>query len=189
MQKDRQRVTILMVDDDAEDCLIMKTAFQESSLEHDLICFENGQEMMDYLKLCGKDESSDAPCPDLILLDLNMPRKDGRVVLYEIKNDPNLKDIPVVVLTDSDDAVDAIQCYKLGASLFYTKSQWLEILVEVISSAGEYWFDFASKVGGAQLSADERQDGEAESGNPASSYLSQNSYFQEYQKDSHGRVH
>lgn len=133
-----------MVDDDEDDCFIMRKAFQESSLEHDLTCFENGQEMMDYLHRCGKAESPDAQRPDLILLDLNLPVKDGRTVLYEVKNDPDLKDIPVVVLTDSEDAVDAIQCYELGASLFYTKSQWLEVLVELIKSSGEYWFKVAT---------------------------------------------
>lgn len=135
-----------MVDDDEDDCLIMRRALQESSLEHDLACFKNGQEMMDYLHRCGKNESSDPPCPDLILLDLNMPVKDGRMVLHEIKSDPDLRDIPVVVLTDSEDPLDAIQCYELGANLFYTKSQWLEIIAEIIKSSGEYWFDFAVKI-------------------------------------------
>jgi CheY-like chemotaxis protein len=148
MHKDRQKVTILIVDDDPEDCLIMRTAFEESSLEHDLTCFADGQQLMDYLHRCCRDAST--PYPDLILLDLNMPVKDGRAVLYEIKSDSDLKGIPIVVLTDSEDPLDAIQCYELGASLFYTKFQWLEMLGEIIKDSGEYWFDFAAKFSGMQ---------------------------------------
>jgi CheY-like chemotaxis protein len=161
MQKDKYRVKILMVDDDEDDCLILRTAFQESSLEHDLVCFENGRKIMDYLQHHYiRDKNSDTPCSYLILLDLNMPVMDGRAVLYEIKNDPELKDIPVVVLTGSEDAVDAIQCYELGASLFYTKSQWMEILAEIIKSSGKYWFDFAARLSGKKISANERCDAE-----------------------------
>jgi len=151
--KHKSKVMILMVDDDEEDCFIMKKAFQESSLNHDLICLENGQEIMDYLHRCSKAGNPDAPRPDIILLDLNMPVKNGRTVLYEIKQDPDLKDIPVVVLTDSEEEIDAVQCYELGASLFYTKSQWLETLAEIIKSSGDYWFDFASKINGIRMSA------------------------------------
>jgi len=189
MLKHRSKITILMVDDDEDDRFIMRTAFQESSLDHDLTCFQNGQEMMDYLHRCGKDESFDAPRPDLILLDLNMPVKDGRIVLYEIKNDPDLKDIPVVVLTDSEDAVDAIQCYELGASLFYTKSQWIEILVEIIRNSGEFWFDFAARLSRTNMSSAEQQDRKAESEHPSSSCLNPNSYSKERQRDTRRRVH
>lgn len=132
----------MMADDDEDDCFLFQEALAESSLKHDLRCFANGKELMDYLRRCGEYERSDGPRPDLIILDLNMPIKDGRETLREIKNDPKLKDIHVMVMTESREEADLMFCYSLGAEIFLTKEEWFKILVEIVKTSGEYWFDF-----------------------------------------------
>ncbi len=102
MKQHSKPITILMADDDADDRLMTKEAFEESRLKNDLRFVHDGVELLDYLKRRGNyEDPATSPRPGLILLDLNMPRKDGREALEEIKSDPKLKNIRVVILTTS----------------------------------------------------------------------------------------
>src|SRR5713101_1259658 len=115
-------IVILMADDDADDRLLAKDALVECGLANDLHFVENGEEILDYLRRRGRyQQPGAAPRPGLILLDLNMPKKDGREALREIKSDPDLKKIPVVVLTTSKAETDVGQIYELGANSFISK--------------------------------------------------------------------
>jgi CheY-like chemotaxis protein len=136
-----RRIVILMAEDDDDDRVLMRDALAESDLDCDFRCVNDGAEMMDYLYRRGKHWGADAPRPNLILLDLNMPVKDGREVLRELKENPEFKDIPVVVLTESLSNFDCLYCYRLGVQSFFTKAAWLESLPEVIKASGQYWFD------------------------------------------------
>ncbi len=133
-------ITILMADDDPEDRLLTQEAFEENHLANDLRFVEDGIELLDYLHQRGQySDPTTAPRPGLILLDLNMPRKDGRQALQEIKADPELRRIPVVVLTTSQAEEDIFQTYDLGCSSFITKPVSFEGLVAVTKSISEYW--------------------------------------------------
>jgi len=135
-----QPITILMAEDDADDRLLAKDAFQESHVANDLHFVEDGVELLDYLHRQGVyTDLADAPIPDLILLDLNMPRKDGREALQEIKTDPNLRRIPVVVLTTSKAEEDILRSYNIGAASYITKPVTFEALVEIVKGLGDYW--------------------------------------------------
>jgi CheY-like chemotaxis protein len=128
-------ITILMADDDAEDRMLAKKALDSVRLANDLRFVEDGQELLDYLR------RTDVPRPGIVLLDLNMPRKDGREALREIKADPALRDIPVVVLTTSRAEADILRTYELGASSFITKPVTFDGLVEVMRALDKYWFE------------------------------------------------
>jgi two-component system, response regulator len=132
---------ILMADDDEEDILLVREAFAKSRLLNDLHAVVDGVELMDYLRHTGRySDPASAPRPDIILLDLNMPKKDGREALKEIKADPGLKDIPVIVLTSSKGQTDILKTYELGANSFITKPVTFQSMCEVIAKLGEYWF-------------------------------------------------
>lgn len=133
-----QPITILMAEDDADDRLLVKDAFQESHVINNLYFVEDGVELLDYLREQGKYKDADR-FPDLILLDLNMPRKDGREALEEIKADPRLRHVPVVVLTTSKTEEDILRSYDTGAAGFITKPVTFEGLVDAIKGLGEYW--------------------------------------------------
>jgi CheY-like chemotaxis protein len=131
-----------MADDDDDDCLLAREALAESRLANELYFVKDGEELMDYLYRRGKYVlESDSPRPGLILLDLNMPKKDGREALTLIKSDPNLRQIPVVVLTTSKAEEDIYRSYDLGANSFITKPVTFASLVEVIKTIGKYWFE------------------------------------------------
>lgn len=133
-------ITILMADDDEDDRLLAKDAFQESQVANDMYFVEDGVELLEYLRREGKYvDSALAPKPDLILLDLNMPRKDGREALQEIKADRLLRHIPIVILTTSQAEEDILASYDFGASSFISKPVTFEGLVAVIKKLGEYW--------------------------------------------------
>lgn len=135
-------IVILMADDDADDRLLAKDALTECRLANDLHFVENGEELLDYLKRRGKfAQLANSPRPGLILLDLNMPRKDGREALKEIKADPELRTIPVVVLTTSKADTDIGCIYQLGANSFISKPVSFDSLVEVMKVIGRYWFE------------------------------------------------
>jgi CheY-like chemotaxis protein len=130
-----------MAEDDADDRQLTREAFEESRVVNDLRFVENGVELMDYLKGRGKySDPEQSPRPGLILLDLNMPKKDGREALNEIKSDPALQHIPVVVLTTSKQEEDILRSYELHANSYITKPVTFEGLVQVIKAIGLYWF-------------------------------------------------
>lgn len=133
-------ITILMADDDPDDRVLTKDALEENRLANDLHFVEDGEELMDYLYQRGKYDDTNSPRPGLILLDLNMPKKDGREALAEIKADPKLKQIPVIVLTTSKAEEDILKTYDLGVSSFITKPVTFEDLVYVTKAIGTYWF-------------------------------------------------
>jgi CheY-like chemotaxis protein len=138
----RKTVTILMADDDEDDCMLAREALAETRLTNDLYFVRDGEELMDYLYRRGQYAQPNAlPRPDLILLDLNMPKKDGREALTEIKSDPNLRQIPVVVLTTSKAQDDIYEIYDLGANSFITKPVTFSSLVEMMKTLGKYWFE------------------------------------------------
>lgn len=135
-------ITILIADDDADDRSMIKEAFEENRLANDLRFVKNGEELMEYLQRKGKFENpAESPRPGLILLDLNMPKKDGREALREIKSDVSLRGIPVVVLTTSKAQEDIYKTYDLGVNSFVTKPVTFEALVEITKHLGRYWFE------------------------------------------------
>jgi CheY-like chemotaxis protein len=135
-------VVILMADDDADDRELTREALSESRLVNELYFVEDGAALLDYLHRRGAySEPGSSPRPGVILLDLNMPRMDGREALREIKADPGLRDIPIVVLTTSKAEEDIAQSYDLGANSFISKPVTFEGLVEVVRELGKYWFD------------------------------------------------
>lgn len=131
-----------MADDDADDRLLAQDALAESKLANDLYLVCDGQELMDYLYRTGKyQDPSSSPRPGVILLDLNMPKKGGFEALAEIRSDPALRQIPIVILTTSKSEEDIYRGYDMGASSFVTKPVTFEGLVEAMSSLGQYWFE------------------------------------------------
>jgi two-component system response regulator len=135
-------ITILLADDDPDDRQLTKEAFEENHLANDLRFVADGEELMDYLHQRGKYAAPGAaPAPGLILLDLNMPRKDGREALREIKADPRLRNIRVIVMTTSKAEEDVIRSYDLSAASYITKPVTFERLVEVIRTLGKYWLE------------------------------------------------
>ena len=132
---------ILLAEDDSDDRLLLKDALAEGGWGGELRCVENGEELLDYLLRRGKYVSpASAPRPGLVLLDLNMPRMDGRQALHEIRADASLRGIPVVVLTTSKADTDIAKLYDLGANSFVSKPIQFDTLVNVIRVLGQYWF-------------------------------------------------
>jgi CheY-like chemotaxis protein len=142
MNTTARKTIILMADDDADDRLLTKDALAECKTMGELRCVENGEELLDYLMRRGPyADPAKSPRPGLILLDLNMPKKDGRDALREIKLDPELKKIPVVVLTTSRADTDINRIYDLGANSFIAKPVSFESLVDVMKLLIRYWFE------------------------------------------------
>ena len=132
--------TILMVDDDLDDFFLARDAFRKIGIPSDFELVTDGEELMDYLTRRGKFLSlQNSPLPILILLDLNMPRRDGREALAEVKKDPDFRQIPIVVFTNSKEDKDISYCYDLGANSYITKPATFDALVEVMRNLGEYW--------------------------------------------------
>lgn len=131
---------ILMADDDPDDRILAKDALSENKLANDLYFVEDGEELLDYLHQRGKFNAENAPKPGLILLDLNMPKMDGREALREIKSQAKFRKIPVIVLTTSKAEEDIIRTYELGVNSFISKPVTFEELVEVTRQIGRYWF-------------------------------------------------
>jgi CheY-like chemotaxis protein len=142
MKKEGKMITILLADDDPDDRKLTQEAFMENRLANDFHAVEDGEELLDYLHRRGQYESLRGdPLPGLILLDLNMPRKDGREALKEIKANPELRRIPVVVLTTSKAEEDIVRTYDLGVNSYVTKPVTFKSLVELIRILGCYWFE------------------------------------------------
>jgi len=132
--------TFLMVDDDPDDRMLFREACEEVRLRNPVEFLENGEQLVDYLNRKGPyAELKDKPLPGIILLDLNMPLKDGREALEEIKASAALRHIPVIVLTTSKDEDDILSSYGLGASSYIVKPVSLDRLMRVVNSIGEYW--------------------------------------------------
>lgn len=142
MNKSGDRITILLADDDPDDRQLTKEAFAECHLVNQVDFVEDGEQLMDYLLRRGQYESmKNDPLPGLVLLDLNMPRKDGREALKEIKAHPDLKRIPIVVLTTSKAEEDILRTYDLGVNSYVTKPVTFQSLVDTIKVLGKYWFE------------------------------------------------
>ena len=142
-RKQTQPINILMADDDEDDRLLTIDALKESRVLNNLFCVEDGVELLEFLRHEGKyTDPASAPRPSLILLDLNMPRKDGREALQELKNDPKLRSIPVVILTTSKEEEDMLRGYDLGCASYITKPGNFEGLVELMRALGRYWIEF-----------------------------------------------
>lgn len=138
----KQGIIILMADDDDDDFLLTQKALKQSKLLNTLCRVKDGEELLDYLRQEGAYKN-DETCvrPGVILLDLNMPKKDGREALKEIKSDPDLRDIPVVVFTTSKAEEDIYRSYQLGVNSFITKPVTFEGLIQVMQTLGKYWFE------------------------------------------------
>jgi len=146
-------MTILMAEDDPDDRVLTREAMESAHVANDLRFVNDGQYLMDYLRREGDYadlSEADAPMPGIILLDLNMPRMDGREALAEIKSDPELRKIPVVVLTTSKAEEDIVKTYDLGVNSFVTKPVTFTALVEVMQTWSRYWFEIVDLPGGRQ---------------------------------------
>jgi CheY-like chemotaxis protein len=135
-------ITILMADDDPDDRAMTAEAFAEARLANDLRFVEDGAELLDYMYRRGKYADPDSsPRPGIILLDLNMPRKDGREALAELKADPRFRATRVIILTTSKAEEDILRSYNLSAASYITKPVTFEALVEVVRALGKYWLE------------------------------------------------
>jgi two-component system, chemotaxis family, response regulator Rcp1 len=138
-------VDILVVEDNSGDALLIKEVLKSSKIYNSLNIVKDGAEAMDFLHRKGK--FTDVPHPDLILLDLNLPKLDGREVLAEIKSDDKLKHIPVVIMTTSQEEEDIIKSYQLHANCYVTKPINLDQFIKVIESIEDFWFSLVKLPG------------------------------------------
>lgn len=144
MSKADRRAPILMAEDDDDDFYLTRKAFREASVENPLVRVHNGVELLEYLRGRGEwGEPDPAREPVLVLLDLNMPRMDGREALAEIRKDPELRRIPVVVLTTSKAETDVLRSYELGVNTFVRKPVTFRGLVRAVEVMEEYWLEIA----------------------------------------------
>lgn len=140
--RNKETVVILLAEDDPDDRLLTMRALERSRLMNSIYTVEDGEALMDYLYHRGVySDPESSPRPGLILLDLNMPRKDGREALEEIKQDPSLRRIPVVVLTTSEAEQDILATYNLGVNAFVTKPVTFDQLSKAIQIIGNFWFE------------------------------------------------
>lgn len=137
----KKEIVILMADDDDDDFLLTQKALVESKLLNRLIRVKDGEELIDYLNHRGEYADKAVERPGVILLDLNMPRKDGREALKEIKSNSDVSEIPVVVFTTSKAEEDIYKSYQLGVNSFITKPVTFENLITVMQTLGKYWFE------------------------------------------------
>lgn len=137
----KNSICILMADDDDDDFLLTKKALKESKLLNELYRVKDGEELLQYLRREGPYKGAEHRKPGVILLDLNMPRMDGREALKAIKSDPAIKDIPVVVFTTSKAEEDIYRSYQLGVNSFITKPVNFDSLIQVMQALGKYWFE------------------------------------------------
>jgi len=138
----KRPITILVADDDPDDRRLTREAFEENHLANELRFVEDGEELLDYLYQRGKySDPAFAPRPGILLLDLNMPRKDGREALEEIKRDPAFRGLRVVIMTTSKAEEDVVRSYNLSAASYITKPVTFDQLVEVVRTLGKYWLE------------------------------------------------
>ena len=142
MKISKKTIEILVADDDPEDRMLIIDALRESRLGNNIQYVENGEELLDYLRNAGKySDAKQYPTPGLILLDLNMPKKDGREALKELRADVRFRSLPVVVLTTSKAEEDIFRTYDLGANSFITKPVSFSSLVGTMQALNNYWFE------------------------------------------------
>ena len=145
MNMSSQPIRIVVADDDIDDRMMIKDAFDESKLGNPVDFVEDGVELMEYLNREGKwTHLANQPFPGFILLDLNMPRKDGRTVLKEIKESSGLHRIPIVILTTSKAEEDIIRTYNLGVNSFICKPVSFDKLVDIVKTVGHYWIEIVA---------------------------------------------
>jgi chemotaxis family two-component system response regulator Rcp1 len=138
MNDNSEPIEILLVEDNPGDARLAVEALKDSKVNNNLYYVKDGVVAMDFLRRRG--EYADVPVPDLVLLDLNLPRKDGREVLAEIKEDPELKLVPVVVLTTSEAERDLVRTYDLHANAYVVKPLNLDRFIEVVQAIEDFWF-------------------------------------------------
>ena len=154
MAKPAKPITILMADDDPDDRHLTKEAFEEARLANDLRFVHDGVELLDYLYRRGEyADPAKSPRPSILLLDLNMPRKDGREALEEIKADPRFNAMRVIVMTTSKAEEDIVRSYRLSAASYITKPITFDALVEVVRTLGKYWLEIVELPGDDEISA------------------------------------
>jgi two-component system, chemotaxis family, response regulator Rcp1 len=134
-----EKIDILLVEDNPGDVLLIREALKEGRLRHELHVAADGIVAMEFLR--RRNKHSQAPRPDFILLDLNLPRKNGREVLTEIKSDPRLHTIPIIVLTSSAAEDDILSAYELHANSYITKPVNFEQFIDIITAIEEFWFE------------------------------------------------
>ncbi|GAB3964357.1 response regulator [Spirosoma terrae] len=141
MQRKITAMTVLIADDDADDRMFLEQAMRQNGYTQSIEFVENGEQLMEYLRQEGRYNEQNAPWPNLLILDLNMPRKNGFQALSEIKDDPKLRRLPVIVMTTSSTDEDVIKTYNLGVNSFVTKPFNFNRLVEIIGALKTYWMD------------------------------------------------
>ena len=142
MKPSRKSLTVLVADDDEDDRSFIRKAWEKARAANDLRFVEDGEELTEYLNHAGRySDPASAPRPAVILLDLNMPKKDGREALREIKANPELRRIPIIVLTTSKADEDICRSYDLGANSYITKPVTFGALVDVLKVLGRYWIE------------------------------------------------
>jgi two-component system response regulator len=140
--KTANRIVLVMVDDDEDDCLLVEAALYEAYLKCDFHCLQDGAEMLDYLNRSGRyQDPESAPRPDLIFLDLNLPRMNGRAVLKKLKSDERFRAIPVIILTTSNHEDDVAFCYDMGANTYIVKEASFAGLRAALKVVRDYWVD------------------------------------------------
>lgn len=135
-------VDILLVEDNPADVLMTRSAFEDFNICNTLHVVEDGVQALEFLR--GEGQFTNSPRPDLIMLDLNLPRKNGQEVLAELKNDPRLHTIPVVVLTTSNSEIDILQAYDLHANCYIVKPVGFANFVEAVRSIKDFWFSLVT---------------------------------------------
>jgi CheY-like chemotaxis protein len=142
MPKSERSKTILVADDDGEDCSLVSDALHATERPLEIHFVRNGEELFDYLRHQGEYvDVRSSPPPDLILLDLRMPLKDGRETIGELKTDPIWRAVPVIALTTSTASADIEACYRLGVNSYITKPATFQAWVNVFETVATYWFD------------------------------------------------
>jgi CheY-like chemotaxis protein len=145
MSRSSYPIRIVVADDDPDDRMMIKDAFEEAKLGNPVDFVQDGVELMEYLRREGAYKNmSNQPYPGFILLDLNMPRKDGRTALKEIKESADLHRIPIVILTTSKAEEDIIKTYNLGVNSFICKPVSFDGLVEIVKTVGRYWIEIVA---------------------------------------------
>jgi CheY-like chemotaxis protein len=143
--KQAQKVVLVMVDDDEDDCYLVEAALKDACFNCTFRCIQDGRDMIDYLERNGQYlDAKAAPYPDLILLDLNMPQMNGREVLARLKRDPRFRSIPVIILTTSASTEDVRICYDLGANSYIIKQAHFDGLLSAIQTLKAYWLEVAT---------------------------------------------